>query len=885
MSRNTIAKFLLAAAVSPVTAHATSNFWKGTTSGNYNDSSRWLFPQVPDANDELTIEGAYNDDFPVAFLNSNGAFLTLDVGTYAVVQTGAFQLGVGETITLNYRGELDVETGGRVKTAELFVGEYDYDYDYTSAGYLKMLGGIVDATDRISNLENSQILGHGQINITGASSYFSSSGLIKPDASLSFFATSGAQFDLAGAIDVTTPGANLTFSGPMLTDVTSDIRLGRTGRLNFGTWTLGTNGTLTLGGAGADVPRLTASGSTFAGQVIVGVATFGGVSEIAGSATFQPTSSLLVTSGDTLKMLGTTTYRGGSVTGNGTLSQNGSAIINTPSTIGVNTYDWDGSNENSTTTIQPNSVLTITSDKVESNAGSDGYDGTVILQGGNLDVQTPSGWRLDGTMRFDGPSLSRVEGTTMTVVGQIIANTGRGRINATADLLSTSTVTANAGETVEFSGNTNYRGGVVTGLGTVGQYGDSHVLNHTTVNPALFDWDGFNGHPEMTIHSGVTFTINSPTIEAGDATADGYDGTVTLNDGNLAVNTSNPWRLDGTMNLNDQPAGAVAMVQGSPMRLFGTVNTVGNPLVASPVEFNGGTVNTAGGNVLFANPTSSTTATTFHKAGAGTMTIASNQSYAPATVAHVHAGTLALNTDAGAGGANLSIDITGRARINATQHLNAVTIQDGGLVLMTAGPKLLAVKSLAIAGGPGAWQGELDLVDSGMLIDYTGASPLAAVTSQLRSGYAAGAWGGKGIRSSFAAVTPGRGIGIAEAAELGITTFMGEPVDATTLLLQPTIQGDANLDRAVNISDFALLAANFNTPAGWTHGDFNYSGVTDIADFALLAGNFNQSLPMDLSRGAAVPEPTAAALIAATGLLGRRRRGGQAVSSESQSSR
>lgn len=74
--------------------------------------------------------------------------------------------------------------------------------------------------------------------------------------------------------------------------------------------------------------------------------------------------------------------------------------------------------------------------------------------------------------------------------------------------------------------------------------------------------------------------------------------------------------------------------------------------------------------------------------------------------------------------------------------------------------------------------------------------------------------------------------------------------------------GDANLDAAVNIADFSLLAANFNQPGNWLAGNFNGDAGVDIADFAALAANFNLSAPADPgARGAAVPEP-------ATGTIG-----------------
>lgn len=54
--------------------------------------------------------------------------------------------------------------------------------------------------------------------------------------------------------------------------------------------------------------------------------------------------------------------------------------------------------------------------------------------------------------------------------------------------------------------------------------------------------------------------------------------------------------------------------------------------------------------------------------------------------------------------------------------------------------------------------------------------------------------------------------------------------------------GDANADRRVDISDFAILASRFNLPGTFSQGNFNYDALTDIRDFAILASKFNASL-------------------------------------------
>lgn len=79
-----------------------------------------------------------------------------------------------------------------------------------------------------------------------------------------------------------------------------------------------------------------------------------------------------------------------------------------------------------------------------------------------------------------------------------------------------------------------------------------------------------------------------------------------------------------------------------------------------------------------------------------------------------------------------------------------------------------------------------------------------------------------------------------------VADVAGNSLAASAMLPSSTsfvLGGDANRDRNVNISDFAILASRFNMPGTFSQGDFNYSGSTDIGDFAILAGNFNELVP------------------------------------------
>ena len=57
------------------------------------------------------------------------------------------------------------------------------------------------------------------------------------------------------------------------------------------------------------------------------------------------------------------------------------------------------------------------------------------------------------------------------------------------------------------------------------------------------------------------------------------------------------------------------------------------------------------------------------------------------------------------------------------------------------------------------------------------------------------------------------------------------------------LNGDANLDGTVNLSDFVILRNNFNsTTATFTTGDFNGDGVVNLQDFVILRNNFNSTI-------------------------------------------
>ncbi len=205
------------------------------------------------------------------------------------------------------------------------------------------------------------------------------------------------------------------------------------------------------------------------------------------------------------------------------------------------------------------------------------------------------------------------------------------------------------------------------------------------------------------------------------------------------------------------------------------------------------------------------------------------------------------------------------ASLNVNQ--GTVRISTKSSALSTSGTSM--VNSLSVASNA-----NLDLTNNGLIVDYTGASPLTTIAGQISAGYQGGTWTGNEITSSTAALVAADGsnlhktaLGYGEANALGIGSFGGQGVDTTSVVVGYTLAGDANLDGTVNSLDFTMLADAFGATGGavWTQGDFNYDGIVNALDFDAIATNFGQALPPP-GLGAQVPE-SSAALLAGLSLL------------------
>lgn len=144
--------------------------------------------------------------------------------------------------------------------------------------------------------------------------------------------------------------------------------------------------------------------------------------------------------------------------------------------------------------------------------------------------------------------------------------------------------------------------------------------------------------------------------------------------------------------------------------------------------------------------------------------------------------------------------------------------------------------------------GTIDLNDRLMIDHAPGPSRYPMVAWQIAQARNGGDWSGVGgITSSIArGESPHlRGIGAVTGADYRAAfgpaaKFAGRPIDDSSVLLRFTLNGDTDLNGAIDFDDYARIDSGFNNRGtDWFHGDFNYDGVVNFDDYALIDLAFN----------------------------------------------
>jgi hypothetical protein len=247
-----------------------------------------------------------------------------------------------------------------------------------------------------------------------------------------------------------------------------------------------------------------------------------------------------------------------------------------------------------------------------------------------------------------------------------------------------------------------------------------------------------------------------------------------------------------------------------------------------------------------------------------------------------------LSLTGGINGAGLRLSKAGDGTLTINRISAGTLAIDAGTVSLVPGAADASVLgALSIAGPANAPTAKLDVNNGAFIVDYTGTSPIGPIRQRIlagRGGSGLGAmWNGMGITSTTVATAnatepESRSIGFAENATMPLgplTTFRGQAVDNTSILVAYTKTGDANLDGAVNDDDVTIVGATYApgvAQASWAMGDFDFNGFVDDDDVTLLGALYNPSAPPVTSAPFAIAsstlaaEPATMATIAGSGL-------------------
>ena len=223
----------------------------------------------------------------------------------------------------------------------------------------------------------------------------------------------------------------------------------------------------------------------------------------------------------------------------------------------------------------------------------------------------------------------------------------------------------------------------------------------------------------------------------------------------------------------------------------------------------------------------------------------------------LRAGTLAVDASTGV----TRVEVRGAGTIAGSP---AVSVGAGGsLILSSSAATMHSLASLAVDEAAGL----VDIGTGGLAI-AAGGMTQASLLADLIAGRGDGSWNGASGIASTAATnavlqsTP-RGVGWLDGGDGSLTVAFAA-------------QGDTNLDWQIDVLDASnfLSFGKFDSglPANWLEGDFNYDGLVDVLDAADFfntglydAGNYNSFA--QAGAVAAVPEPSAAALLGVAGAV------------------
>ena len=580
----------------------------------WNTDGNWSGDTKPGSADDVYVRDP--GSVVTANLSANGVCRNLFVSEGGNVDTEGFKLDVGTAATIEgFNTDLFVRAGGEFEAGSATVSDQ---------AEINMYGGLVDVNSLTLDA-GTFLYGRDTTCTVDVQTKLTNNGTIRAltAGTLTFTSTGGAVWDLdgTGAADgkVEATGGNISFASGSLSDgFGGTMTISATRYISIAQpWELQL-GTINLNGGADFANRARITGGTI--TATSGTIDANGQAHIDAPIVFDGANVSVAAAADVLELNNTTTFAGGgNFTGSGTIKQDGNATVTDDTTISVGVYDWDG-NGGSTTTV--NSGKTFTLNVTRLDAGNDTFDGTINLNGGTLDVDVAdNSWAIIGTLNMNSASgTPTINGDQLVIYNALNVTNGLSNINANvsfqtptvsipnaADILqllggstfnggtysgsgrlavkgavniagnttiattfrtiATTALTVPGGVVLTLNGPVEYYGDTLGGAGKITQNGDATVLNDTTINVDIYDWDG-GGGAETTINSGQTLEFNVTSLDLGN---DQFDGTINLNGGVLDVDVAdNSWTMSGTLNMNS--ASGTPTINGDTMVINDTVN-------------------------------------------------------------------------------------------------------------------------------------------------------------------------------------------------------------------------------------------------------------------------------------------------------------------------
>jgi probable HAF family extracellular repeat protein len=426
-----------------------------------------------------------------------------------------------------------------------------------------------------------------------------------------------------------------------------------------------------------------------------------------------------------------------------------------------------------------------------------------------------------------------------------------------------------------WTASSNWHGGIPNAVGVVATFGATPGLTSNGI--VTLDGNQTVGHIVFN-NNGSSYTLNT-----------GSNGTLTIDDTNDVAGASPSITVSAGSHTINAPI-VLATNNGS---MGVTINTwVGTTLTlgGSVTALNGGsaTLTTTGGGNLVINPGSSIYVPVIAD---GPITFAANTSgNAGFTVHTVSSITLGATT----------IVALAPAPTQATRQL----------LVTTPIFQQVTVPDADLNGSHIAWAGQIDLANNDMDVPNGNLSTLTAqVAEGYNTGYMGGTWSGTNLFNGYVMGATIIYNGIVSSAAANDTTFLtalgviqnttasgsrlystfdGQPVAASDVLIKYTYYGDADLNGKVDGSDYSRIDNGYlNKLTGWGNGDFNYDGVIDGSDYTLIDNAYNtqgaslqasvadttaEIAPTAGSGTSSVPEPAVLGMLGpAAGMILRRR--------------